>query len=67
MRAFFPFPSAHVPTQKCDTYPDHSAECDLVFCHGINDYGGKFAVHAEKFLNAGVRTTTDEPNSRRGA
>ncbi|GAA5986427.1 hypothetical protein JCM10908_003750 [Rhodotorula pacifica] len=30
-------------------------ESDLVFCHGINDYGGKFAVHAAKFLDAGYR------------
>ncbi|GAA6016053.1 hypothetical protein JCM10207_004426 [Rhodosporidiobolus poonsookiae] len=28
---------------------------DLVWCHGINDYGGKFAVHAETFLDAGYR------------
>ncbi|BGP54951.1 hypothetical protein JCM8202_003461 [Rhodotorula sphaerocarpa] len=30
-------------------------ETDLVFCHGINDYGGKFAVHADKFLDEGYR------------
>ncbi|KAK4057968.1 hypothetical protein OIO90_001187 [Microbotryomycetes sp. JL221] len=28
---------------------------DLLFIHGINDYGGKFACHAEKFLKAGYR------------
>ncbi|GAA5970551.1 hypothetical protein JCM11641_007350 [Rhodosporidiobolus odoratus] len=30
-------------------------EADLVWCHGINDYGGKFAVHAPLFLDAGYR------------
>ncbi|GAA5894490.1 hypothetical protein JCM8208_006256 [Rhodotorula glutinis] len=28
---------------------------DLVFVHGINDFGGKFAMHADKFLDAGYR------------
>ncbi|KAM0788819.1 hypothetical protein ACM66B_002905 [Microbotryomycetes sp. NB124-2] len=28
---------------------------DLLFIHGINDFGGKFACHAEKFLKAGYR------------
>jgi len=31
------------------------ADSDLVFIHGINDFGGKFAMHADKFLDAGVR------------
>ncbi|GJN89703.1 hypothetical protein Rhopal_002690-T1 [Rhodotorula paludigena] len=30
-------------------------EADLVFLHGVNDYGGKFAMHADKFLDAGYR------------
>ncbi|GAA5879831.1 hypothetical protein JCM3774_001396 [Rhodotorula dairenensis] len=37
------------------TKGSQSRESDLVFCHGINDYGGKFAVHAAKFLDAGYR------------
>ncbi|GAA5897178.1 hypothetical protein JCM6882_001810 [Rhodosporidiobolus microsporus] len=32
-----------------------SKESDLVWCHGINDFGGKFAVHAPTFLDAGYR------------
>ncbi|GAA5892486.1 uncharacterized protein JCM6883_007375 [Sporobolomyces salmoneus] len=28
---------------------------DLCFIHGINDFGGKFAVHAAKFLDEGYR------------
>ncbi|BGP15179.1 hypothetical protein JCM10213_008681 [Rhodosporidiobolus nylandii] len=32
-----------------------SKEADIVWCHGINDYGGKFAVHAPIFLDAGYR------------
>ena len=60
MRPFVPFPRLpHVPTLECDTHAYHSTECDLVFCHGINDYGGKFAVHADIFLNAGVRTRNE--------
>ncbi|GAA5955567.1 hypothetical protein JCM8115_006791 [Rhodotorula mucilaginosa] len=35
-------------------------ECDLVFCHGINDYGGKFAVHADHFLDAGYRVVVPD-------
>ena len=67
MRAFFPFQARlpHVPTLECDTHAYHSTECDLVFCHGINDYGGKFAVHADKFLDAGVRTTDTSTKSMR--
>lgn len=30
------------------------ADCDLCFIHGINDFGGKFAMHAAKFLDEGV-------------
>ncbi|GAA5864400.1 hypothetical protein JCM1840_000481 [Sporobolomyces johnsonii] len=30
-------------------------EADLFFIHGINDYGGKFSMHAEGFLSAGYR------------
>ncbi|BGP39175.1 hypothetical protein JCM10449v2_003113 [Rhodotorula kratochvilovae] len=30
-------------------------EADLVFIHGINDFGGKFGMHASKFLDAGYR------------
>jgi hypothetical protein len=29
-------------------------DVDLCFIHGINDFGGKFAVHASKFLDEGV-------------
>ncbi|GAA5833069.1 hypothetical protein JCM5353_006764 [Sporobolomyces roseus] len=29
--------------------------CDLCFIHGINDFGGKFAMHAAKFLDEGYR------------
>ncbi|KAK4055650.1 hypothetical protein OIV83_000196 [Microbotryomycetes sp. JL201] len=39
-------------------YPNHDVRhkhADLLFIHGINDYGGKFACHAEKFLKAGYR------------
>ncbi|BGP23909.1 hypothetical protein JCM10295v2_002810 [Rhodotorula toruloides] len=32
-----------------------SRDADLVFVHGINDYGGKFSNHANKFLDAGYR------------
>jgi acylglycerol lipase len=32
-----------------------SVNADLVFCHGINDYGGKFSEHANMFLEAGYR------------
>ncbi|BGP31266.1 hypothetical protein JCM10296v2_003030 [Rhodotorula toruloides] len=32
-----------------------SRDADLVFVHGINDYGGKFSNHAKKFLDAGYR------------
>jgi acylglycerol lipase len=52
-------------TQECGTHDYHSTECDLVFCHGINDYGGKFAVHADHFLDAGVRTTDTSSKSIR--
>ncbi|KAK9897173.1 alpha/beta-hydrolase [Cystobasidium minutum MCA 4210] len=34
---------------------EKSVNADLVFCHGINDYGGKFSEHAKHFLNAGYR------------
>ncbi|ORY91597.1 lysophospholipase [Leucosporidium creatinivorum] len=30
-------------------------DADLLFIHGINDYGGKFATHADLFLDAGYR------------
>lgn len=30
-------------------------DADIVWCHGINDYGGKFAIHAPFFLDAGYR------------
>ncbi|GAA5823501.1 hypothetical protein JCM11251_000658 [Rhodosporidiobolus azoricus] len=32
-----------------------SKEADLIWCHGINDFGGKFSVHATTFLDAGYR------------
>ncbi|TNY17865.1 lysophospholipase [Rhodotorula diobovata] len=35
-------------------------ECDLVFVHGINDFGGKFGVHASKFLDAGYRVVVPD-------
>ena len=28
---------------------------DLIYCHGVNDFGGKFALHARKFIDAGYR------------
>lgn len=31
-----------------------------MFLHGVNDYGGKFAMHADKFLDAGVRVYSGE-------
>lgn len=30
---------------------------DLIYCHGINDYGGKFADHARIFLDNGYRVS----------
>ncbi|GAA6031179.1 hypothetical protein JCM8097_004045 [Rhodosporidiobolus ruineniae] len=37
-----------------------SKHADLIWCHGINDYGGKFAVHAETFLDAGYRVVVPD-------
>jgi len=31
------------------------AELDLLYCHGISEYGGNFAKNARKFLDAGYR------------
>ncbi|SCV71074.1 BQ2448_3836 [Microbotryum intermedium] len=43
-------------------------EKDLVLIHGINDYGGKFAVHARKFLDAGYRVIVpDMPSHGRSS
>lgn len=33
-------------------------QADIIYCHGINDYGGKFADHAPYFLEAGYRIGT---------
>ncbi|GAA6046870.1 hypothetical protein JCM3770_005684 [Rhodotorula araucariae] len=43
------------PTQGA---PERAA--DLVFVHGINDFGGKFGMHAPKFLDAGYRVVVPD-------
>ncbi|GAA5870092.1 hypothetical protein JCM8547_001460 [Rhodosporidiobolus lusitaniae] len=35
-------------------------EADIVWCHGINDYGGKFSVHAPFFLDKGYRVVVPD-------
>ncbi|KDE02364.1 hypothetical protein MVLG_07078 [Microbotryum lychnidis-dioicae p1A1 Lamole] len=43
-------------------------EKDLVLLHGINDYGGKFAMHAKKFLDEGYRVIVpDMPSHGRSS
>lgn len=35
--------------------PSKRVAKDLYLCHGVNDYGGKFAEHAKAFLDRGYR------------